>query len=74
MSTTETPIRSLYSKVATQGQLGYPRQPESPIRWSFDAGLPDPSTFPIDDLVRLSESTLRADRADVAPVRSRHGQ
>src|SRR3954468_24070806 len=30
-----------------------------PITWSFDAGLPDPSTFPMDDLTRIATATLR---------------
>ena len=31
------------------------------IAWSFDSGLPDPSTFPIDDLCRITEEVLRTD-------------
>jgi 2-aminoadipate transaminase len=61
--TVDNPIRSLYSKMAMQGQRGYPEPPENPIKWSFDAGLPDPSTFPADDLIRLSGSALRLDQA-----------
>jgi 2-aminoadipate transaminase len=49
--------------MAAQGQLGYPGQPENPIRWSFDSGLPDPTTFPVDDLARLAESALRRDQS-----------
>jgi 2-aminoadipate transaminase len=33
------------------------------ITWSFDSGLPDPTTFPIDDLTRLSAAVLRDDAA-----------
>ena len=29
------------------------------IAWSFDSGLPDPATFPIDDLCRITEDVLR---------------
>ncbi len=31
------------------------------ITWSFDSGLPDPATFPIDDLCRITEDVLRTD-------------
>jgi 2-aminoadipate transaminase len=34
-----------------------------PVKWAFEAGLPDPRTFPIDDLVRISEQVLRDDAA-----------
>lgn len=33
------------------------------VRFDFDAGLPDPATFPIDDLVRISEQVLRSEPA-----------
>ena len=34
------------------------------LRWVFEAGLPDPRTFPIDDLAALTEDVLRHDAAD----------
>ena len=34
------------------------------IRWAFEAGLPDPATFPLDDLERLTSDVLRDDAAD----------
>ena len=34
------------------------------IRWAFEAGLPDPATFPLDDLERLTTDVLRDDAAD----------
>jgi 2-aminoadipate transaminase len=34
------------------------------VKWAFEAGLPDPRSFPIDDLVRISERVLREDAAD----------
>ena len=34
------------------------------IRWAFEAGLPDPATFPIEDLERLTTDVLRDDAAD----------
>ena len=43
---------------AAHAQAGYHTPPEG-VRFLFEAGLPDPTTFPIDDLVRLSEQVLR---------------
>src|SRR5579884_823678 len=37
--------------------------PEVKVTWAFEAGLPDPATFPVDDLLRISESVLRTDSA-----------
>jgi 2-aminoadipate transaminase len=34
------------------------------VRWVFEAGLPDPATFPIDDLSALTDDVLRHDAAD----------
>src|SRR5262245_52531088 len=34
------------------------------IRWAFEAGLPDPATFPLDDLERLTTDVLHDDAAD----------
>ena len=43
---------------AAHAQAGYQTPPEG-VRFLFEAGLPDPALFPIDDLVRLSEKVLR---------------
>jgi 2-aminoadipate transaminase len=32
--------------------------------WSFESGLPDPTTYPVDDLLRISEAVLRHDNVD----------
>jgi 2-aminoadipate transaminase len=34
------------------------------IRWAFEAGLPDPATFPVEDLERLTADVLRDDAAE----------
>lgn len=57
-------MESLFSKAASGAHRGYVEFPEFPIRWAFEAGLPDPDTFPIDDLVRISERILRTEAAD----------
>src|SRR5262245_14042094 len=38
--------------------------PEMNIRWAFEAGLPDPATFPVDDLTRLTAAVLADDAAN----------
>jgi 2-aminoadipate transaminase len=48
---------------AAHAQAGYHTPPEG-VRFLFEAGLPDPDLFPIDDLVRLSERVLREESAD----------
>ena len=54
----------LLTRVARAGAAQYGSAPiDQHIRFDFDAGLPDPATFPVDDLVRLSERVLRADPA-----------
>ncbi len=55
------PVRALLSKASAAGTPGYWDWPEIPVKWHFESGLPDPATFPIDDLVRLSERVLRDD-------------
>ena len=57
-------IRSLSSRAAAEGTPGYWDFPEIDVRWAFEAGLPDPDTFPLDDLLRISERVLRTDAAD----------
>ena len=48
---------------AAHAQAGYHTPPEG-VRYLFEAGLPDPELFPIDDLVRLSEKVLREEFAE----------
>jgi len=57
-------LQSLFSSAARRGRPGYLDLPEVPVTWAFEAGLPDPATFPIDDLVRISERVLREDADD----------
>lgn len=57
-------LRSLFSAAARRGRSGYLDLPEVPVTWAFEAGLPDPATFPIEDLVRISECVLREDADD----------
>ncbi len=38
--------------------------PPAGASWLFEAGLPDPATFPVDDLVRLSREVLQDEFAD----------
>lgn len=54
-------IRSMLSRMAQRGESGYWDWPDQTTTWNFDSGLPDPVTFPIDDLVRISERVLRED-------------
>ena len=55
-------LTELLGPAARSGASQYGSAPlESTIRFDFDAGLPDPDTFPVDDLVRLAERVLRAD-------------
>ncbi len=56
-------LRSLLSATANRGAL--PNldfdEPSHAIEWHFDAGVPDPALFPIDDLARIGERVLRED-------------
>lgn len=59
-------IATLRSEMAKRGEtpnLAFDRG-EKPIGWQFDAGLPDPDLFPIDDLARISGRVLREDAFD----------
>jgi len=56
-------VKSLVSTAARRGRSGYLDLPEVPVTWAFEAGLPDPATFPIDALARISEQVLRDDSA-----------
>ena len=59
-------IRALYSAAARAGSSGYFDYPEVEVRWAFDAGLPDPESFPIEDLGRIAQRVLREDAEVVA--------
>jgi 2-aminoadipate transaminase len=49
-------------RVPRSGWFEFPADVQ--IRWAFEAGLPDPATFPLDDLERLTADVLRDDAAD----------
>lgn len=55
------PARVL-SAAARRSIAPYQLPPER-ASWLFEAGLPDPATFPVDDLLRISEEVLREDFA-----------
>ena len=65
-------IHDLRSDAANRGRARYGGIEEQSSRWAFEAGLPDPATFPIDDLVRLSERVLREDAAHALQYGERH--
>ncbi|MEO8696301.1 MAG: PLP-dependent aminotransferase family protein [Acidimicrobiales bacterium] len=60
---TPAELHDLLAFPAAHAQAGYHTPPEG-VRYLFEAGLPDPELFPIDDLVRLSEKVLREEFAD----------
>ena len=57
-------LSGLQSRAAQRGRSGYWNYPEVEVKWAFEAGLPDPRSFPLDDLARISERVLREDAAD----------
>lgn len=59
-----SPIESLLTPEAARASSRYVDFPDFEIKWAFEAGLPDPATFPIDDLTRLTERVLRTDAED----------
>ncbi len=61
MSSDSLDITTFASRAAAGGGSGYWDIPEVKVSWAFEAGLPDPATFPIDDLVRISEKVLRSE-------------
>src|SRR5580698_2874602 len=63
MATPEEIIQSMYSTMASRGAPGYWKTPPPKVTWSFDSGLPDPTTFPLDDFVRISDAVLHRDPA-----------
>lgn len=56
-------LSQLLAFPAAHAQAGY-HTPPGGVRFLFEAGLPDPELFPIDDLVRLSEKVLREEFAE----------
>jgi 2-aminoadipate transaminase len=61
MATPEEIIHTMYSTMASRGAPGYWKTELPRITWSFDSGLPDPTTFPLDDFVRISDAVLHRD-------------
>lgn len=54
-------ITSLRSAAARRGRGSYLDLPPAEVTWAFEAGLPDPGTFPLDDLERITGRVLRED-------------
>jgi 2-aminoadipate transaminase len=54
-------IASLRSAAAMRGRGSYLDLPPADVNWAFEAGLPDPATFPLDDLERITARVLRED-------------
>lgn len=57
-------IRSMFAQGVRRGESGYWDWPEQITTWHFDSGLPDPATFLVDDLVRISERVPREDASE----------
>ena len=55
-------IRSLLSPSARAGSSSWSAAPGRTTAITFGGGLPDPDTFPIDDLARAAEIALREDQ------------
>jgi len=55
-------IRSLLSPSALGGSSSWSAAPGRTTVITFGGGLPDPETFPIDDLARAAETALREDQ------------
>ena len=53
-----TDLRSLYSDLAASGARYGGSPPEFPVKVNLDMGLPDPETFPVDDLLAFGERVL----------------
>lgn len=57
---------ALFSTIARNGFDFYmPAMPDMPSPLVFESGLPDPATFPVDDLARLYAEVLRDETADL---------
>ena len=65
-------VEELRSDAAARGRARYWGIEAQTSRWAFEAGLPDPDTFPIDDLVRISEHVLRTDAEHALQYGARH--
>ena len=59
---THLDLDRLLAGAARRSIAPYQLPPER-ASWLFEAGLPDPATFPVDDLVRLAEEVLRSELA-----------
>ncbi len=51
-------LQSLLAAAARRSIAPY-QLPPAEAEWLFEAGLPDPATFPADDLIRLSAEVLQ---------------
>lgn len=51
-------LQSLLAAAARRSIAPY-QLPPAEAEWLFEAGLPDPATFPVDDLIRLSAEVLQ---------------
>lgn len=56
-------FKALLARGAQAGPSSWAAAPGRPVAISFGGGLPDPSTFPIEDLVEATERVLRRDGA-----------
>jgi len=63
---TELDISALWSVQAATGSSSYlDGRPGGPMPIVFEAGLPDPESFPVDVLARLTTTVLQRDRAEL---------
>jgi 2-aminoadipate transaminase len=58
---TRAALDSLFAAPARNAVPAHPTPLGPDIRWMFEAGLPDPATYPVDDLARLTVDVMRAD-------------
>lgn len=72
MSISNAQVDELRSDAGHRSRARYLNIPPQTARWAFEAGLPDPATFPIDDLARISERVLRTDAAAALQYGERH--
>lgn len=56
-------VRTLFAAPARNAVPAHPTPLGPNITWMFEAGLPDPDTFPVDDLARITRDVLRRDAA-----------
>ncbi|HEX7096443.1 MAG TPA: PLP-dependent aminotransferase family protein [Acidimicrobiales bacterium] len=62
-SATAGVVRDLWGAPARNATPAHPAPLGRNITWMFEAGLPDPDTFPVDDLIRITADVLRRDAA-----------